>query len=171
MNVMQLMQQGFLWGLVFGGLFCIATLILGRINAEMLLNDYPPDIRAKFGPMSSETRITAKIASMPLLVLLLSVIVAALVQLRQTTGELTFINTFIVVLLIFQVWNLLDLLVLDWFILMTLRPHFMILPGTEGLAGYQDYRFHFRKFINGMVLTMVLSIVIAGIALGVETLV
>lgn len=171
MNPIQLVQQGLLWGLVFGGLFCVATLILGRIDAEMLLNDYPPDIRAKFGPMSPETRLKAKIASMPLLVLLLSVIVAAIAQLRQSTGELTFFNTFIFAILIFQVWNLLDLVVLDWFILMTLRPRFMILPGTEGLAGYKDYRFHFRKFINGMVLTLVLSTVIAGIAFGVEALI
>jgi hypothetical protein len=38
---------------------------------------------------------------------------------------------------LFQVWNLLDLLLLDWFVLMTLRPRFMILPGTEGMAGYE----------------------------------
>jgi hypothetical protein len=54
---------------------------------------------------------------------------------------------------------------------MTLRPRFMILPGTEGLAGYRDYRFHFQKFINGMGLTVVLGLVIAGIAVGLETLI
>lgn len=168
MNPIQLIQHGFLWGLVFGGLFCIATLILGRIDAKMLLNDYPPDIRAKIGPMSPETRKKANIASMPLLILLLWVIVTAISQVRQSNGELTFIDTFIVALLIFQIWNLLDLLVLDWLILMTFRPRFMILPGTEGLAGYQDYRFHLRKFINGIALTLLLSVVIAGMAVGVE---
>jgi hypothetical protein len=168
MNMIQLIQHGLIWGLIFGGLFCAATLILGRINAEMLLNDYPPDIRAKFGPMKPETRKKANIASLPLLFALLAVIVLALAQLRRSTGELTLINTFIVTSLIFQIWNLLDLFVLDWFILMTLRPSFMILPGTEGLAGYQDYRFHFQKFIKGVGLTLVLSAVFTGIALGVE---
>jgi hypothetical protein len=171
MNTLQLVQHGFFWGLIFGGLFCVATLILGRINAEMLLSDYPPDIRARFGPMRPETRKKANIASLPLLAILLAVIVVALAQLRQFTGELTFINTLIVATLIFQIWNLIDLLVLDWLILMTLRPRFMILPGTEGLAGYQDYRFHFQKFIKGIALTLVLGFIVTGIALGVEALV
>jgi hypothetical protein len=34
---------------------------------------------------------------------------------------------------------------------MTPKPKFMILPGT-GMAGYRDYKFHFRKFLNGIVL-------------------
>jgi hypothetical protein len=155
-------------GLIFGGLFCAATLILGRINVEMLLNDYLPDIRAKFGPMKLETRKKANIASLPLLVALLMVIILALMLLRHSAGELTIINTFVVTALIFQVWNLLDLRVLDWLILMTLRPSFMILPRTEGLAGYQDHRFHFQKFIKGIGLTLVLSAVITGIALEVD---
>jgi len=170
MNIIQLIQHGLIWGLVFGGLFCISTLVLGRIDARMLLNDYPPDIRAKVGPMGQETRKKANLASLHVLIILLSVIAVSLAQLRQFNGDLSFFSTFIVVLLILQVWTLLDLLVLDWFILMTLRPRFMVLPGTEGLAGYRDYGFHFQKFINGMLLTLVLSVVIAGIASGVEAI-
>ena len=65
-------------------------------------------------------------------------------------------------------WNLLDLVLLDWFLLMTLKPKFMILPGTEGIVGYSDYRFHFRKFMNGIVFTFILALVVTVIALGVE---
>jgi len=56
----------------------------------MILNDYPPDVRAKFGPMSDKTRKQANIASLPLLV------VPGLGQLRNMTGELTLLDTFIV---------------------------------------------------------------------------
>ena len=51
---------------------------------------------------------------------------------------------------------------------MTMKPKFMILPGTEGIVGYSDYRFHFRKFMNGIVFTFILALVITVIALGVE---
>jgi len=170
MNTLQLIQHGMIWGLIFGTTFCAATLILGRINAEMLLNDYPPDVRAKHGPMSAETRKQANKATLPLLTTLSLIILLGLVQLRNITGALTFLDTFLVTTMIFQVWNLIDLIVLDWFILMTLRPRFMILPGTEGLSGYRDYRFHFRKFLNGIVFTLILSGVVTAIALGVEAL-
>lgn len=171
MNIVQLIQYGSVWGLIFSAVFCTATLLLGKINVEMLLNDYPPDIRTRFGPMSTETRRQANLASLPLLVALTAVVVVALAQLRRMSGELTLGNTFIVTATIFQIWNLVDLVILDWFILMTLRPHFMILPGTEGMAGYQDYGFHFRKFLNGILFTLILSGVTTLIALGVEILI
>ena len=88
MNTLQLVQYGSLWGLIFGAVFCAATLVLGWINVEMLLNDYPPDTRAKFGPMSAQTRKQANLASLPLLVMLFTVVFTALIQLRQAVGEL-----------------------------------------------------------------------------------
>ena len=171
MSVMQLLQLGALWGVIFGVVFSIAMLIIGRVNAEMILNDYPPDVRAKFGPMSEKTRKQANLASLPLLATLGLVVVLGLGQLRNITGELTFLNTFIVSTVIFQMWNLLDLVLLDWFLLMTLKPRFMILPGTEGMAGYSDYGFHFRKFLNGIVFTLILSGVVTAIALGMELII
>ena len=87
---------------------------------------------------------------------------------REISGALTFVETLIVSTVIFQMWNLLDLVLLDWFLLMTLKPKFMILPGTEGMAGYRDYGFHFKKFLNGIVFTFILALVVTVIALGVE---
>lgn len=171
MDTIALLSFGSLWGLIFGAVFCAATLIIGRINAAMLLNDYPPDVRAAFGPMSATLRRQAQIASLPLLIALLLVIVLALAQFRRLTGELEWLPTFIVLVVIFQVWNLVDLFILDWFLLMTLRPRFMILPGTEGLAGYRDFAFHFRKFLNGIFFTLLLAGVSTAIAMLVEALI
>ena len=168
MNSMQLLQIGLVWGSIFGVVFSVAMLIIGRINAEMILNDYPPDIRAKHGPMSDSTRKQANKVTLPLLATLGLVLALGLGQLRNVTGELTFVETLIVSTVIFQVWNLLDLVLLDWFLLMTLKPKFMILPGTEGMAGYSDYKFHFHKFLNGIVFTFILALLVTGIALGVE---
>jgi hypothetical protein len=168
MNIMQLIQLGLIWGTVFGVVFSLAMLIIGRVNAEMILNDYPPDVRERFGAMSDRTRKQANLAAIPLLTALGLVLVLGLGQLRSMVGELSFVNTFIITTVILQTWNLLDLVLLDWFLLMTLKPKFMILPGTEGMAGYSDYMFHFRKFLNGILFTLILSLVVTVIALGVE---
>lgn len=168
MRILQLLQLGSIWGMIFGMVFSAAMLIIGRINAEMILNDYPPDIREKYGAMSEATRKQANLMMLPLLATLGLVVVLGLGQLREISGALTFIETLIVSTVIFQMWNLLDLILLDWFLLMTLKPKFMILPGTEGLAGYRDYGFHFKKFLNGIVFTFILALVVTVIALGVE---
>lgn len=168
MNIIQLLQLGLVWGTVFGVVFSAAMLVIGRINAEMILNDYPPDIRAKYGSMSEATRRQANWMTLPLLASLGLVVALGLGQLRNSIGELTFVETLTVSAVIFQMWNLLDLVLLDWFLLMTLKPKFMILPGTEGMAGYRDYGFHFRKFLNGIVFTFILALIVTVIALGVE---
>lgn len=168
MDTLQLVQYGAMWGIIFGLVFCAATLVLGRVNAAMLVNEYPPDVRAKFGAMDARTRRQANLASPLLLVVLGSVIALALSGLRAQTGELTAPGVFIAAVTMFQVWNLLDLLLLDWLLLMTLQPRFMILPGTEGMPGYRDHGFHFRKFLNGIVLTFVLGGIVTLIAMAVE---
>ena len=168
MSILQLLQLGAIWGVVFGVVFNSAMLIIGRINAEMILNDYPPDIRAKYGVMNEVTRKQANLMTLPLLATLGLVVALGLGQLREISGALTFVETLIVSTVIFQMWNLLDLVLLDWLLLMTLKPKFMILPGTEGMAGYRDYKFHFRKFLNGILFTFILALIVTVIALGVE---
>jgi hypothetical protein len=63
----------------------------------------------------------------------------------------------------FSVFNVLDWLVLDW-LLVWFQPHFVVLPGTEGMAGYRSYWFHFRGFLIGILLTVLGSLLIAPIA-------
>ena len=52
---------------------------------------------------------------------------------------------------------------LDWLLFCTLRPRAIILPGTEGMAGYRDYRFHFVGFLKGLAFCLVGAAVIAGL--------
>jgi len=168
MTSLQLIQHGAIWGTVFGLVFCAATLLIGWINVAMLVNEYPPDVRSKFGAMDAATRKQANLASLPLLLILGVIVAFALATLRKQTDALTMFDTLIVTLTLFQMWNLIDFILLDWFLLMTLRPRFMILPGTEGMAGYRDLGFHFRKFLNGIVLTLILSGIVTFVSMVVE---
>jgi hypothetical protein len=60
--------------------------------------------------------------------------------------------------------NLIDLIVVDWLIGIRLQPRMMILPGTEGLAGYDDFKFHVRGFLIGLVGTLAASPIMGAIA-------
>ena len=60
-----------------------------------------------------------------------------------------------------MIFNLVDLILLDWLLFTYIQPRFVVLPGTEGLAGYRDYWFHFRAsflhptpWIAGVVLSL-----------------
>ena len=41
-------------------------------------------------------------------------------------------------------WNVVDLLIVDWLIVCTIRPNVIVPSGTEHCAGWKDYGFHFK---------------------------
>jgi hypothetical protein len=57
-------------------------------------------------------------------------------------------------------FNLVDWLILDWLIVCTINPKFMVLSGTEGMAGYKNYVMHFRGFLIGTVLAAMIGLLI-----------
>lgn len=157
-----LIQYSIFYGLILSAV--ISLLIYGSVyyNPEMWLNDYPPDIKAKFGAMSETAKRQGKLVAIPFFFFLVVFLVYSLVELGQMM-ELTFSAVFLATFLLFFTFNLFDLLILDWLIAVTIQPRFMILPGTEGLAGYNDYGFHFRGFLKGTAGIFVFSLVVAAI--------
>ena len=158
-------QTGFIYGLVFSLLFSALLLIMVKISPEMMLNDYPPDIKAKYGLASEETKRKRKPFILVFFLIVIGVPLLSILSLdRALAGTPTFLYIFIELFVLFFVFNLVDLLILDWLIFCTITPGFMVLPGTEGMAGYKDYGFHFRGFLIGCVVCLVSALVFAGIA-------
>jgi len=60
-------------------------------------------------------------------------------------------------------FNLVDWLVLDWLIICTITPKFVVLPGTQGMAGYKNYAMHFRGFLIGTALSVIIGLIVAAI--------
>jgi hypothetical protein len=144
----------------------LGALILGslRLDPTMWVHSYPPDIREQFGPTPPRSR--GRVVLVGLLVYA-SLAVAIWLALRQVPtlpgGELTAPQIFLTVWLVLGVFNLVDLLVIDWFLLGFLQPRWVVLPGTDpSMAGYHDYGYHFRGLLKGLVITTVASAVITG---------
>jgi len=57
-------------------------------------------------------------------------------------------------------FNLVDLLILDWLIVCWLEPRWVILPGTEHIVAPKQYLHHFKGFLIGTV-----GLAIAGLAI------
>jgi hypothetical protein len=165
-----MLQEALIDGLILSALLSTLVVVTLRWNAESRLGDYPPDIRKAFGPMSAEARRVKLVGGLAFLVIVAGVLVRGLVELSHTSGgELAFLDAFVYTFIVGQVFNLIDLLVLDWLWFVTFSPAFIILPGTEGMAGYKDYGFHFRAFLVGLVGGAVFSAVVAGIAAGLSS--
>lgn len=82
-------------------------------------------------------------------------------------SQVSFLDVALSIFLITQFFNFVDLLLIDWLVVETIQPSFLRFPGTEHLAGYWGYGFHFRGFLKGVLGSLIASLVIAGITLGV----
>jgi len=134
-----------------------------RANAEIMLNDYPPDIKAKRGPMTARTKRQRWLAAGILFIAILAVIAWSLKTLPAFAArELTFASAFAYFTIMFGTFNVFDWLVIDCG-LVYWQPRFAVLPGTEGMAGYRDYGFHFRGFLIGIPVVLFASAFAAAI--------
>jgi hypothetical protein len=156
------------WGALLSAVLFPIVLGLTWLNPEILLKDYPPDIQAKHGSQSARARWLRLPVALVVIALLVALIVWSFQAVAAAPGagaggDLSFRDAGLHLFVMFNVFNLLDLVVLDWLIVVRLRPKFMILPGTEGLAGYGDYAFHFRGFLIGVVISSVSSLLVAAV--------
>ena len=152
------------YGALLSGVLFSLTLLVARLNPEIMLNDYPPDIKAKYGPMSARSKRQRIPVALAFAAILVGLVTLSFRGLQAMTGDdISFLPAFVHLFIMFSLFNLLDWLILDWLIVVTLRPRFIILPGTEGMPGYADYGFHFRGFLIGIVITLFASLLLAGI--------
>jgi hypothetical protein len=61
------------------------------------------------------------------------------------------------------IFNLVDLLILDWLIVCWVKPSWVILPGTEHIVIPNPYVHHFKGFLMGTVGLAILGLAIAAV--------
>ena len=164
MSLWPIITNALIFGCILSVILFTMILLLAKINPEITLGDYPPDIQAKYGPMSERSKRQRIPVAILFLAVMFAIVAASFAPIlggadRPRLFLISFTNLFV----IFSVFNILDWLVLDWLIVVTLRPRFLILPGTDGMAGYGDYAFHFRGFLIGMAITLAASLLLSGL--------
>lgn len=148
--------------LLFNGLLGVLLVGTLRWNAEIWANDYPPDIKEKFGPMSPRTKKQATIVAVPFFLIMFGGIIWSNLKLKQKNeGQLSISAAFAhAFALIFSGWFL-DLTLLDLLMFVRYTPDWVVLPGTEGMAGYNDYIFHLKQHTIALPMLAGLALVLA----------
>jgi hypothetical protein len=151
-------RDGSLLSLLFG------TSVFGMLayEPEIWVHDYPPDIREKWGEKSPRARKLTWLLGVPFLAIFFGGMIFSTLRLRRANrGRLSFRDAFAHAYALYMFINLFDLFVMDWLVLMVIRPQFAVLPGTEGMAGYNDYLFHAKASAKGSILGVVIALFVA----------
>ncbi|MCJ7513069.1 MAG: hypothetical protein MUO23_08885 [Anaerolineales bacterium] len=125
-------------------------IISGVVAPDMWVGDYPPDIRQRYGPMSPRAALLRPYIAVAFFTAVLVIPILGLFALRAEIEYVPFIPALAFSAVALLVFNAFDLIFLDWLLFCTIQPRPMVLPGTEGMPGYRDYRFHFIGFLKGL---------------------
>lgn len=131
-------------------------------NYRWWLSDFPPELQDVLPPQTDrEKRKALLIAIVFLAFLLLGMAVSFSLLKQQIPTEINFLSAWLHGFLFFQVFNLWDLIVIDWIGFLLVDPSNPPIPGTENSPGYRDYFFHFQGFLKGIIIGTVISLLAA----------
>jgi hypothetical protein len=130
---------------------------------RMALSDYPEDVKAAVPPRTKEELSAGIILSIPLLILFIAYPLYSVWRVEFMLGyEITYWMAFAVIFGEYFMVSMFDLIVLDLLMFYTWTPKFLVLPGTEGFAGYKDYRPHVKaQLMTGNVMLIIFSALLA----------
>lgn len=153
-------------GLVFSVI--IGAFVMGTLwyNPRLWLQDYPQVVKDKVPPMNDQEKRLQKIIVVPFLLLMVGAPYLSVTLVKAAnSGVITFPYAYLTALGVLQVFNLFDAVVLDYLILVRMKPAFAIIPGTTSEDSFNvGVAFQVRNFLKGVVITAVLALPIAFVA-------
>lgn len=139
------------WAHSFGlgslaALACGAVLIAVEFIAPYaFLNDYPADIRERAPKPTPMQRRTGNIGGLVFVLTLFAGVSSVVWAWGATHPDAGFVELALMALVVFVLFAIFDIVVIDWLIICTVRPRRLVYPGTEHCAGWRDYRFHVEE--------------------------
>ena len=153
--------------LIHGGILSLigGLLILGslKVNPRLWLQDFPDDIQQAVAPRTRWEKKLAALWGVPYLLVSLAVPTISCYLMRRTDPSVSYGALYVNAFGIATLFNLFDLLVIDWLVICAITPDFVVVPGTRGAAGYNNYGHHLRGFFVGMMASVVICAGIAGL--------
>ncbi len=134
-------------------------LVLLRFNPRIFLGHYPKEIREIVPPKSEKERRMSILLGL----LIGAPFTSALLWRTATLGSHSFWELFAYAFGVLFIFNLVDLLILDWLIVCWFKPRWVILPGAEHIVISKPYLHHFKGFLMGTVGLVIVGLAIAAL--------
>lgn len=167
MNGFSLIQM-LIAGLILSVL--LTVLIVGSLAfiPRVWYKRLPAPVRERVAPLTADEKRTQTIFALFFFVIpvvLLTLSTSALIA--RNGGEADFMAVLLNAYGILVVFNLTDWLIIDWLFVLVLGSYYIRFAGAEGFTTQEKfgtYGYHFRGFLIGLVITGVISLIVAGVA-------
>jgi hypothetical protein len=156
---MDILATIIIYGIPCSFIISIVILVMLWYNPRLLLQDYPRDVQQKVPPKTQAEKRASVYGATAIFLLMFAFPLAA--AFSSKTAHHSFLGVFFSASGVLFLFNLVDLLIMDWLIVCTITPKFLVIPGTEGMAGYKNYAMHFKGFLIGAGVSGVLGLLLA----------
>jgi hypothetical protein len=165
--ILLLLRSALLFGAALSVL--LAGLVLGSLmwNPRIWLQDAPKRVRDAVPPKSPREKAQSAAVAVPFVLLMALVPLLAVAWTESAAARpLKYSEALLLCWGVLMVFNVVDLVVIDWLVICRLAPPFLIPAGAEHLRDdYRDPGRHVRGFLAGIVLLFALSVPLAGAAM------
>lgn len=132
-------------------------------NPRLWIGDAPKEMQAAVPPLNASEKRARSIFAIPFMLMTFGYPIYAFIQYESANGALNFLNSFFFFFIVWQTFNLVDLLFIDFFCVVWWNPPRFRIPDVEHLHHLNNYTYHFRAFLKGVVMLTVVSLIFAGI--------
>ena len=161
----KMIANALICGMIWSVLWILYVYMLLKCFPWEMVHEYPEDIREKTTlqePTELQKKQTKLYGGMASIALFLILALFPVIYYRSTPEA--FLQVLLYTWIIAFTWNVMDLFIMDWLLVCTITPDWLVLPGTKGCKGYKDYRFHFIGFLQGCIYISLTALIMAGIA-------
>ena len=164
---MQLLDNILIHGIVFAILLTSYLLIVMRSLSPRIwaFSDYPKSITSSVPARTDRERRIAKYTAVPFFILGIGFPLVSTMMLENIYGgAMPLLDAFLNFFGIVMFGNLADFLILDWLIVGTITPEWVIIPGTEHMRDkeYKEFRgYHARGHVRALPVLAMLSLILA----------
>ena len=109
MPLWSIISHALIYGVILSAVLFPLTMGLVWLNPEIMLKDYPPDIQAKYGPMSERSKRQRIPVTIFFVAVLFGIVAQSFIGVRTNTGDdIPFLAAFVHLFVMFSIFNLLD---------------------------------------------------------------
>jgi hypothetical protein len=127
-------------------------------------SDYPPAVKNKVPAQTKKEKLSAAILGLPWFVFVLGFPVWSTYSLKaKLGGEIPFWTAFLNLFVMFLLFTIGDLVILDWLVISRITPKFVIIPGSKA-ADYKDFSHHYKAHAKAAVVIVFILLALAAIA-------
>jgi hypothetical protein len=156
-----LIVQAFITGLITSLLLTIIIPVSLAINPRLWISDFPKEMQEATTPLSPSEKRNRLLWAIPLMLVMFVYPIFSALQYENVNGAFSFVDAYVFFFVAWMTWNMWDLVIIDWFLVVWWQPEFIALPEEIAhLNHLNNYKFHLIQSLKGCVLIAVLSLIV-----------